>query len=115
MENRGNHEARLICLENAASVSANQRYFDMIAMLAIRLGHREKARQAVEKLRGVDPRVFQEAHNYYMLFLEFGYVTDVERMFPFLREFAPPGKDLSMYYSGLEKAKADSTYPAVYP
>lgn len=115
MGDRGDLEARLMCLESAAQVSPNQRYLDLIAMLALNMGYREKARHAVEKLRGADPRIFPEAHNYFLFFLEFGFLKDVERMLPFLRELAPPGESLDDYFQAVAKAKADSTYPIADP
>ncbi|MBU1936670.1 tetratricopeptide repeat protein, partial [bacterium] len=107
---RGDDAGRLECWEKAAEVSSNQRYLQGVGMLAMQMGQYEKARRATAKLRKYNPRSFMEANDYFVLFVQLGFVEEAERMLPFLRELAPPGQDMSVYMTDLARAKGDSTY-----
>ncbi|MBU1936440.1 hypothetical protein KKG05_03510 [bacterium] len=109
MEEQGDLWGRLTCLENAAGASPRPRYFENIAKTAKRLRYREKACDAVSKLRGVNPRHYAEANDYFVLFLEFGFPDEAERILPFVRKFLPPEETMEPYIKALEKVKSDST------
>ena len=107
---RGDDAGRLDCWEKAAQISNNQRYLQGVGMLAMQMGKYEKARRATAELSQFDPRSFMEANDYFVLFVQLGFVDEAERLLPFLRKFAPAGQNMNVYLSDLARAKGDSTY-----
>jgi len=110
LREHGNLEDRLTCWENAAAASPNPRYFENAAKTARLLKRPEKARSALRKLDKTEPSSFNQAHDFFLLFLEFGFIEHSERMLPFIEKLAPPGTNLNLYSEALEKAKSDTTY-----
>jgi hypothetical protein len=115
MGDRGDLEERMVCLEKAAAISPNPRYWSNIANLALRLEHWERGRYATSKMRGIIPTKYLAAKNYFVLSIRFGFPDEAERMLPYLRQFAPPGEDMNPYLSALSRVKSDSSYQISTP